>query len=80
VTCYRSPAGLFTLCTAGPTYVASREPVGIKWCFNCRKHLPHDWVVIDYTGQSYYDPYGRYDCSGCHEEHVLFPGRVWEWE
>lgn len=58
----------------------TREPAGIKWCFKCRKHLPHDWIVLDSEQPSYYDPIGRYDCPQCHQEHVLFPGRVWEHE
>jgi hypothetical protein len=57
-----------------------REPVGTKWCFKCRKHLPHDWIVLDTFEPSYYEPTRRFDCSGCHQEHVLFPGRVWEWQ
>jgi hypothetical protein len=58
-----------------------REPDRVRWCFKCRKHLPHDWIVLDTIEPfSYYDPIGRFDCSGCHQEHVLFPGRVWEWQ
>lgn len=57
-----------------------REPAGVKWCFKCRKHLPHDWIVTAIVEPSYYEPTCRFDCSGCHQENVLFPGRVWSVE
>lgn len=56
-----------------------REPVGVKWCFKCRKHLPHDWIGLATVELSYYEPTFRYDCSGCHQEHVLFPGLMRNW-
>lgn len=69
----------FSLCYT-PMQEVRRESVGVKWCFKCRKHLPHDWIVTATVEPSYYEPTGRYDCSGCHQEHILFPGRVWEWQ
>lgn len=70
------------LCTGGPGDVVevSRESVGVKWCFVCRKHLPHDYVVKDYSEPNYYGPWGRYDCPQCHQDHTLGFGRVREYE
>ncbi len=62
---------------ASTVHEVSRRSAGIKWCFKCRQHLPHDWIVLDSIEPSYYDPISRYDCPQCHEEHVLFPGYVW---
>jgi hypothetical protein len=69
------------LCTGGNGAVieVSRESAGIKWCFVCRKHLPHDFVCKDYSEPNYYGPWGRYDCSGCHQDHTLGFGMVREW-
>lgn len=57
-----------------------REPDRIRWCFNCRKHLMHDFVIIATVEPSYYDPIARYDCPQCHQDRTCFPGyeRVWE--
>lgn len=74
-----TPIGGGYVCS-NPMKEVVREPAGVKWCFKCRKHLPHDWIVLDTVEPSYYDPFCRFDCSGCHEEHVLFPGRVWRSE
>lgn len=63
-----------------PMREVSRKPAGVKWCFKCRKHLPHDWIVLVTVEPSYYEPTARYDCPQCHEENVLFPGRVWKWQ
>jgi hypothetical protein len=67
--------------TPGPTHEYRRESIGVKWCFKCRKHLPHDFVVIGDPPdvESYYDPTPSYRCSGCNQDHTLFPGweRTW---
>jgi hypothetical protein len=53
----------------------AREPEGDRWCFECRKRLPHDWVLMDDIEQpSYYDPSWHRECSGCHRDHTYFPG------
>lgn len=77
MTCHQM--GGTIICTSTMREV-KREPAGIKWCFKCRKHLPHDWIVLATVEPSYYEPNCRYDCPQCHEEHVLFPGWVWEHE
>lgn len=48
------------------------------WCFKCRKHLLHTWMIFEPKQPSYYDPHCWWDCPECHEENVLFPG--WEWK
>lgn len=68
--------GNLTICHT-PMKEIRRTKDRVRWCFKCRKHLPHDWIVLDTVEPSYYEPIGRFDCSGCHQEHVLFPGRVW---
>lgn len=63
----------------------SRKVVGYfrkkMWCFNCRARFIHDKVVyseiLRYTDEGelingYYEPYMRYECRNCHEEHYEF--------
>lgn len=72
-----------TICRPARIVELSRHPDRVRWCFACRKHLPHDVVV---TGEppeveTYYDPNVRYDCSRCHRDRTSFPGcdRSWDW-
>ncbi len=51
-----------------------REDVGEKWCFACRKRLPHAAVTLAPIEMSYYGPHWFYECSGCKGDHVDFPG------
>lgn len=46
----------------------------IRWCFRCRKRLPHDYVVLAPVEPSYYGPHIEVECHGCGEDHVHFPG------
>lgn len=53
----------------------SRRTAGEKWCFSCRRRLPHDIVVeAPVDPMSYYGPNWRYECSRCRGDHVDFPG------
>ena len=66
-----------------PTHEIRREPVGEKWCFNCRKHLPHDAVTFTPDDpRSYYGPHWHFECSRCHRDFTAFPGmtRVYDFE
>lgn len=63
-----------TICRPSSWKAFSRQPVGDKWCFGCRKRLPHDWIVEGEDGESYYAPNARYDCTQCHRDRTLFPG------
>ena len=50
----------------------------MKWCFNCRKHLPHMLTMQREVKPSYYDPITFWKCSGCGEDWTLFPGQFYE--
>ena len=62
----------------GPTKEIHRRAIGEKWCFGCRKHLPHDMVTLVDEEPSYYDPVGVYECSRCKKDRTLFPGYTYE--
>ncbi|GAA2007853.1 hypothetical protein [Nocardioides kribbensis] len=56
----------------------SRESMGERWCFTCRKRHNFDWVVMAPVGLSYYGPHVeihgvRAECSD------LFPGWSRNW-
>jgi hypothetical protein len=62
----------------GPGYrERSREPWQTRWCFKCRKRLPHDVVIMEPVEPSYYGPHAKVECAGCGEDHVHFPG-TWD--
>lgn len=46
-----------------------------KWCFNCRKRLPHMLTMKYEIKPSYYDPLIFWKCSRCGEDYTLF----WGW-
>src|SRR4051812_5024215 len=63
----------------GPTWERSTAPDDrpTRWCFNCRKHLPHTWSLMDYPLErqpSYYDPVPVCCCSRCKRDCTTFPG------
>lgn len=63
--------------TPGPSVVIAREDAGIRWCFACRAHLPHAWLLLDDPPErqpSYYDPVWMRECSRCGGDHTYFPG------
>lgn len=67
----------------GPVVEARRESIGVRWCFGCRKRLEYELVVYRYDCdplEDWYGPWRAYECTVCHEDHLLFPGyeRVWE--
>jgi hypothetical protein len=41
-----------------------------KWCFGCRKRLPHQLMVIS---GAHYDPEFFWRCSRCGESRTEFP-------
>lgn len=49
-----------------PTYTQVGPPK-TKWCFKCRKHQPHKWVVFhdDSEHGSWYEPVGGWKCPKC---------------
>lgn len=57
-----------------PMHEEAREPAGDRWCFRCRKRLPHDDVLMVCDDpMSYYDPHWRRECSGCGGDYSTFP-------
>lgn len=56
-----------------------RSPDRVRWCFQCRQHHMHDFVLLGDPEPSYYDPTPTYRCHGCNEDHTVFPGREREW-
>jgi hypothetical protein len=66
------------ICWGPPMVERKRELWETRWCFKCRKHLPHDAVLLvqdPATEPSYMgDPRWRVECHGCGGDHVHFPG------
>lgn len=58
----------------GPDRELARHPAGIRWCYGCRRRLPHDHVLRGYGGPSYVDPLWLRLCSGCGHDRTAFPG------
>lgn len=70
-----------TICGPSAWKEYSRESVGIKWCFGCRKRLEYFWVVEgDPSPGDWYGPSARFECSGCKGDRTLGFGRAWEWD
>lgn len=57
----------------GPTKVLKTESAGVRWCFGCRAHLPHDDVLLCDEQPSYYDPVWVRRCSRCGDDRTHFP-------
>ena len=72
--------GNVTICGPSKWVEFSRDSVGIKWCFQCRKHLEYFWIVEGDPEPNYYGPSARYSCSACNGDHTLGFGRVYTWE
>jgi hypothetical protein len=64
----------------GPTEELARQDAGVRWCFGCRKHLPHVDILRGDAEPSYYEPVWTRKCSRCGQDRTAFPGREWEWE
>ena len=59
----------------GPSHEYRRIPDGERWCFGCRKRLPHDDVLLGDPPEvmSWYDPVWVCQCSGCGRDRTEFP-------
>lgn len=63
------------ICRAGESFDRPlRKRHRTKWCFNCRKRLPHMLTATIEKEPSYYDPQVWWKCSGCGYDYTLFPG------
>lgn len=63
----------------GPSVViaTANDDRKTRWCFKCRKHLPHSWKLMDDPPERqpfYYEPVPVVRCSGCGGSHTQFPG------
>jgi len=56
------------------TREAKRQHWQTRFCFLCRKVLPHDAVLMVPEEPSYYGPYWKVECGGCGGDHIHFPG------
>jgi hypothetical protein len=56
--------------------VADDRPT--RYCFGCRKHLPHEWDFGFYDEPTYYEPPDRLRCTGCGQDRTEFPGTGWD--
>lgn len=64
-----------------PMHEHKRDPQGEKWCFQCRKRLPHDAVLMVCDDpMSYYGPHWALECSRCRQDHTHFPGTEWSYD
>jgi hypothetical protein len=63
----------------GPSFVLglSDDDRPTRWCFQCRKHLPHTWALMTDAPElhpTYYDSIAVLRCSRCHGDHTVHPG------
>lgn len=63
----------------GPSWVVSTadDDRETRWCFGCRKHLPHTWTLLDDPPErqpSYYEPVPVIQCSRCKRDCTVHPG------
>lgn len=65
--------------TPGPSCevaVASDDRL-TRFCFKCRKYLPHSWALMDDPPErqpSYYDAVPVLRCARCRRDYADFPG------
>lgn len=69
---------------------ASRNSMGVKWCFKCRKRAEFNWIVmapvIDWNDEAsisaaMWGPTAHSECGNC-RQHAgeLFPGWSYRWD
>jgi hypothetical protein len=58
----------------GPDVRTATGKTRVRWCFNCREHLLHEWTVFTDSEPSYYEPVGAWLCSQCDKDRTAFPG------
>ena len=63
----------------GPSWVVATvvDDRPTRWCFCCRKHLPHTWTLYTDPPErqpSYYEPVPVLSCSRCKRDCASFPG------
>lgn len=58
----------------GPSKVLAEQPDGERWCFACRKRLPHTYQLLGDAEPGWYEPIWVRTCSSCGGDHTTFPG------
>ena len=43
-----------------------------KWCFKCRKRMPHMLMMYYDSKPSYYEPTVAWECGSCRGDHTEF--------
>lgn len=66
------------VCGTTLTHKSIRKRHRKKFCFECRKKLPHMLTMAYDPNPSYYEPIVYWKCSGCGKDNTLFPGRGYE--
>ena len=77
ITDYTARQGMTIFLCPGPSAVIKTEDAGERWCFQCRKRLPHTWELLDDPPErqpSYYEPVWSCKCPRCGQDHTRFPG------
>ncbi len=72
------PSGTVLCLVPGPTKLLREELAGVRWCFGCRKRLPHtDRLWVD-EEPNYYEPVWTRRCDRCNRDRTQFPqGESW---
>lgn len=67
------------LCRPGLMEVLKEVPLGVKWCFVCRKRVKFsDCLMGEVDPTGYYEPLWDVRCEKGHADGDLFPGRTRE--
>jgi hypothetical protein len=75
MSCASSPDGKLHVCYGPPMEKSyTKQEPEVRWCFKCRKHLTHRWVMLFPKEPSYYGPTFYRECESCKEDHSQFPG------
>lgn len=73
--------GNVTICGPGEVETVRTDPLGVKWCFVCRKRVEFTQYVkraADWRND-YYGPWAEISCENDHQDGDLFPGWAREW-
>lgn len=64
------------VCWTEPMVEVFRNPIGVKWCFVCRKRRQFEHVCDAPAELSWYGPVNRIECAVCRtRDGDCFPGR-----
>jgi len=82
--------GRVVICHGPQMEETSRNSMGVKWCFKCRKRAEFAWIVmspvIDWNDEASisaaaWGPTAYSECGNCKQHGgELFPGWTYRWE